>query len=239
MGGIALSVEHYEHNKPSSRLLACADFVRRGSRVADIGADHGLLTIYLVRSGISPGAIAADVNAEPLSTAIRNIGARGLSDRIQTVLSDGLAEIVPDTVDDIVIAGMGGDLIARILSRCEWIYDKRLRLVLQPMSKADRLRTWLYANGFSIIEEKVVADSGRYYTVMCCEYTEQADGLQDDMCAVYFGSLLDCTDDAARHYLKKVEGQLNDMLSGCRAKGDSEGAAEITAALERLKNKEV
>ena len=116
------------------RLLCVASFVRCGSRAADIGTDHAYIPVYLLQNGISPSAIAADLREMPLKNAGKTIAQFSLTDKIQTVLSDGLEKIDKDSCDDIIIAGMGGLLISEILSSVCWVFDKKYRLILQPMS---------------------------------------------------------------------------------------------------------
>ena len=57
----------------SPRLKLIADLVKEGSVVADIGTDHGYIPVYCVKNGISPSAIAMDVNPMPLAKAEENI----------------------------------------------------------------------------------------------------------------------------------------------------------------------
>lgn len=152
------------------RLSLCAEYVREGSRLADIGTDHGYLPIALCQSGKIPYALACDVNPLPLESAARNIAQNGLSGRIETRLSDGLQEIGADEVDDIVIAGMGGELIAAILGGCAWVRDPSKNLILQPMTRHDALMIWLCENGFAIEEQGAVYDAKKYYTVMRVRY---------------------------------------------------------------------
>lgn len=165
--------------KTCGRLDLCADLVRRGSRLADIGADHAYLPIKLCRSGKIPSALACDINPLPLHSAQENIVRFGLSDKIQTRLSDGLREVRPDETDDIVIAGMGGELIRDILSAAPWIRDEKKRLVLQPMTHHEDLVMWLYENGFTIDRQEAALDAGKYYTVLSAVYsgTPRACGL--------------------------------------------------------------
>ena len=159
--------------KPHGRLSLCADFVREGSRLADIGTDHGYLPIALCQSGKIPSAIACDINPLPLRSAEENIAKYGLSNKIQTRLSDGLKELAPDEVDDIVIAGMGGELIRDILSSAPWVKDEAKHLVLQPMTHHDDLIRWLYENGFDIDRQAAVLDDGKYYTVLSTHFTRK------------------------------------------------------------------
>ncbi len=152
------------------RLSLCAEYVRRGSRLADIGTDHGYLPIALCQSEKIPSALACDINPLPLQSADKNIAEYGLRDRILTRLSDGLKEVGADEADDIVIAGMGGELIAAILADCAWVKSPSKNLVLQPMTRHDVLIRWLYENGFSIVRQGAVRDGGKDYTVICARY---------------------------------------------------------------------
>ena len=138
--------------------------VENGVRLADIGTDHGYLVIRLLQDGIVSGAVAADIRPGPLSRArenVREAGAEGVSFR----LCDGLAGISPEEADTIVIAGMGGETIAGILDRAPWTkMDKQL--LLQPMSRAEILRKFLAENGYRILEERIVEDAGKLYSVL-------------------------------------------------------------------------
>lgn len=193
------------------RLSLCAQYVRRGSRLADIGTDHAYLPIALCASGRTPCALACDINPLPLATAAKNIAAHGLSGRVATRLSDGLKEVRPDEADDIVIAGMGGELIAAILADCPWIRDPDKNLILQPMTRHDALIRWLYANGFGIVEQGAVLDSKKYYTVLRARY----DGVQRacDAYAAHVG-ILTPDSEAARGFLLKTLHQLKKQVIG-------------------------
>ena len=87
-------------------------------------------------------ALACDVAPMPLKSAEEHINREGLLDRIGTVLSDGLDNVPPEGITDVVMAGMGGELIARLLEKCPWVKNG-VNLVLQPMTKWDVLRKWL------------------------------------------------------------------------------------------------
>ncbi|MGN1050662.1 MAG: class I SAM-dependent methyltransferase, partial [Acutalibacteraceae bacterium] len=115
------------------RLLLCSSFVRKNSRLADIGTDHALLPIFLAKKGIVSSAIACDIKEEPLSFGKKNIEKFGLEDFIETRLSDGLNAVSESEVTDIVIAGMGGEMIIKILDSCSYKEDKSKRFILQPI----------------------------------------------------------------------------------------------------------
>ena len=150
----------------SKRLLCCASMVQSGSRVADIGTDHGYLGIYLLQSGAARHVIACDLRKDPLENARRNAKLFGVDGKMELRLSDGLEKILPDEVDTVVMAGMGGDLIQRILSQCPWRKREGLQFILQPQSAGNVLRRWLCEDGFEIQREEPVQDGHFLYTVM-------------------------------------------------------------------------
>lgn len=154
-----------------SRLTLCADFVRVGAKLADIGTDHAYLPVKLTLEGKVLSAIAADINPEPLSRGMQTIEKYNLQDKIQTRLCPGLEGICSDEVTDIVIAGMGADTIIGVLSAAPWLKDSSKRLILQPMTKCERVIKFLYNSGFEITEQKCCIAEGKPYTVMCVEYT--------------------------------------------------------------------
>ncbi|MBQ8001684.1 MAG: SAM-dependent methyltransferase [Ruminococcus sp.] len=154
-----------------SRLSLCVGFVRADAKLADIGTDHAYLPVKLALEGRVKSAIAADINPEPLSRGRQTIEKYGVQDRVSTRLCNGLEGISPEEVTDIVIAGMGADTIIGIISCAPWLKDKTKRLILQPMTKGERLIKHLYDSGFEITEQKCCIAEGKPYTVMCVEYT--------------------------------------------------------------------
>lgn len=149
--------------KLTPRLEKVCAYVGRCDTLADIGTDHAFVPITLVRDGKCRRAYACDVGEGPLRNAMQYINDAGLTQRIVTVLSDGFAS-VPDDWDTAVIAGMGGELIARIIS--EAAVSAAQTLVLQPMTKAAELRRFLYENGFTVADEDIVREGEKLYTVI-------------------------------------------------------------------------
>ena len=149
----------------SARLLACAGFVSPGDRVADIGCDHGYLSIHLLANGIASSVIASDINEGPLQSAVRNAEKYGVRNRIRFFLSDGVRNI-PRDFDTLVCAGMGGDTMIHILESAPWLKNTQYRLILQCQSKTPMLRRWLSEQGWRITEESVLRDGRFLYTVM-------------------------------------------------------------------------
>ena len=153
----------------SDRLLACANFVGRGDRVADIGCDHGYLSIYLLTNGIASSCIASDVNEGPLQSAVRNARKFGVANKIEFHLSDGVQNI-PQDFDCMVCAGMGADTMVHILESAPWLKDEKYTLILQCQSKTPMLRRYLSENGWRIYQEAVLRDGRFLYTVMEVSY---------------------------------------------------------------------
>lgn len=120
------------------RLAAIAALVPDGARLADVGTDHALLPIRLLLDGKIQRAVATDIRPGPLSRARENAYAAGVQD-LSCVLCDGLTGISPDSVDTVVIAGMGGENIAAILRAAPWACRNAL-CILQPMSRPEELR---------------------------------------------------------------------------------------------------
>ncbi len=154
------------------RLSLAASFVREGSTVADIGTDHAYLPIYLLQKKISKNAVAADINKGPLERARINCEKYCISHNMTFCLSDGLKDIPLEElgVTDIVICGMGGELIASILDASDYVKTPSVRLILQPMSQIARLRSYLCDSGFKTVGGAVIEAQDRLYQCIVCEY---------------------------------------------------------------------
>lgn len=146
--------------------------VTKGNRVVDVGCDHGYLPISLVREGRVPSAIAMDVNQGPLLRAQANIMRYDLSDYIETRLSDGVSSLALNEGDTLVIAGMGGPLMEKILDRGEDVLGSFREFVLEPQSELRHFRLFLTTHGYGIISENMVLDGGKFYPVIKAVHKE-------------------------------------------------------------------
>ena len=155
----------------SPRLAATASLVYGGGNIVDIGTDHAYLPAHLILTKKVPFAIAADLRQSPLDNARDTVIKYKLQKQIDLRLSDGLKEIKPDEVKEIVFAGMGGTLIAEKLNECPWVKSKNHHFIFQPQSKAEDLREFLYSNGFEINKELAVNEGDRYYITFDASYT--------------------------------------------------------------------
>ena len=150
-----------------SRLLCVAESIPECRTLVDCGCDHGYVSIYAARNGIAERITASDINRGPLDNAEKEIAAARLTGKIKTVLTNGLDGI--EHHDCVVIAGMGGETIMDIISRAEWTKED-CTLVLQPMTKTELLREYLYNEGFGITDEKFVSENGHLYCVIIAKH---------------------------------------------------------------------
>ena len=170
--------------KLTPRLLTAVPYIRGGRLVADIGTDHAYLPIYLCEqrrltpvatpNGETLCAIAADINKGPVERADEHIAAARLSRYVKTVQTDGLNGLELYDPSDIIIFGMGGELIASILSDAPWVNATGKRLILQPMTHAEKLREYLLGAGFAIKGETLSREGDRIYQTLCAEPAEGA-----------------------------------------------------------------
>ena len=151
----------------SDRLKAVASLVC-GQVAVDVGCDHAYLSIFLAKNGCRR-VYATDVRNKPLSRAKINIAKYNLLDRIKLILTDGLCD-VPHDVDDVIISGMGGKLIERIILKQDWLKDKDKNLILQPQTFLTELRENLCLNGYEIENEVPVVEFNKTYCVVNARY---------------------------------------------------------------------
>ena len=139
----------------SKRLATVGAFVQPGARVADIGSDHAYLPANLALNHQISYGVAGEVVRGPYENARHEIQKLGLTDRLVARLADGLAAIEPaDRIDTVTIAGMGGPLI---------------RHILEPNVGEATVREWLAANQFRIVAERILAEDGHTYEILCAD----------------------------------------------------------------------
>lgn len=154
----------------SKRMQMVADMVTKGNVAADIGCDHGFVSIYLIEQNICPRVIAMDVNEGPLLRAKEHITKHGLESYIDVRLSDGIERLNEKEADSILIAGMGGRLVMRILSDHMDKVRMLKEVILQPQSELYLVRRFLQEQGFVILQEDMVEEAGKYYPSMKVVY---------------------------------------------------------------------
>ncbi|MBQ9085637.1 MAG: SAM-dependent methyltransferase [Clostridia bacterium] len=158
--------------KLTKRLQAAGAFVRQGTFVADVGTDHAYLPIALVAEGRIRGGVVSDIHKGPILRATEHVAQYGMEGTLIPVLCDGLSELESYAPEDILILGMGGELIAGILDRAPWVRRSGIRLILQPMTHPERLRSYLAKEGFDILDETLVREE-KIYQIILAEYSGQ------------------------------------------------------------------
>ena len=150
----------------SERLRAAAGMVTKGNVVADIGCDHAYTSVYLCQAGIAPRVIAMDVNKGPLLGAKAHVEEAGLSEQIDIRLSDGLQKLLPGEADTVLLCGMGGLLMIKILSDYPETTASVKELILQPQSEPAQVRRFLHNRGYEITGEHMLKEDGKFYVLM-------------------------------------------------------------------------
>ena len=150
------------------RLLTVAKLIPDGAKVCDVGTDHGLLPAFLYLEGRVQSVCATDINERPLARAKECIDRYKANVRL--FLCDGLDGIDKDSVDTVIIAGMGGEVISGIIDRCAFAKQDSVTFILQPMTGADYLRLYLAQNGFNIISETPVCEHNKVWSVMVARF---------------------------------------------------------------------
>jgi tRNA (adenine22-N1)-methyltransferase len=175
----------------SERLQTVASFVPDGSRLADIGSDHALLPVWLMQVGRVRTAVAGELNEGPYLAAAKQVREAGLESSIAVRRGDGLEVLAPGEVDCVVIAGMGGSLIAHILqagvgklagvgvSGGAGEAGGVKRLILQPNVGADRVRQWLLDWSWVLIVEDIVEEDGKIYEILVAEKLGKLDSANE------------------------------------------------------------
>ncbi|MBQ9687065.1 MAG: SAM-dependent methyltransferase [Oscillospiraceae bacterium] len=194
------------------RLSAIMRLIDSQVGVIDVGTDHGYIPVALAQQGFGGKLYASDIHEAPLNTARKTAADAGVSDRISFQRCDGLTMCPPEEVDCIVIAGMGGDMIVKILDEAEWCMQRRYQLVLQPMTKAEVVRYWLAYNEFTIEKECLVEDAGTLYQVIVARFGGQTI-LSDAELFIGKQTLHEDKDLFAR-FLNQTAGRFEKMLEG-------------------------
>jgi len=219
----------------SPRLQAIGRLIPPGSRVADVGTDHGYLPVWLIEHGISPFVIATDLHPGPLEAAKGSAKRVGIETGISFRLADGLEAVSPHEVDTVVVAGMGSETISGILDRTPWLKTGIYRIILQPQSKIPQLMDNLSAGGFRLTDQHLVEDGGKIYPIYEAEpghmKAPQGGG------RYVHPALIERGDPLLAAYLTEICNKLTRALGGLEQGGGetAEKQAEFALALRELR----
>jgi tRNA (adenine22-N1)-methyltransferase len=226
--------------KISKRLLAAASLAREGVKIADVGTDHAYLPIYLFTSGRVSGGVVSDINRGPVERARANLCDYGCEGAFAALQTDGLSGIEEYAPEDIFILGMGGELIARIISDAPWVKKAGVRLILQPMTHPELLRDYLSQEGFEINNELLVHED-KIYHIICAEYSGKRTELDAFEALFGKGNLSEPSEElyalltrTREIYSQRVAGK---MLSGADADYENEIIEKIDEFMKKENGK--
>lgn len=167
--------------KLTNRLLKIANLVTPNKRLADIGTDHGYIPVYLLNKGVIDFAILADINKGPLENARSEVKRNKLQEKVDLRLGSGIEVLKKGEVDEIIIAGMGGILIADLLEANKEVAHNTEKLILQPMQAQEELRIYLLNNGYEILDECLEKEDFRLYEIIVAKYTGKNTNVEDNI----------------------------------------------------------
>lgn len=211
------------------RLRKAASYVRPHAVFADVGCDHGRLSVYLMQKCMADRGYACDVRPQPLEKSRSLIEKKGLTEQITTVLTDGLHGMENKGITDVIIAGIGGEVLAHIIEEAPFLQDPKVRIILQPQSREHILRKTLYRLGFSNEEEQVAACGRFVYPIFVSSYCAASKELSDY--EAYTGLLPQSSSPLAKEKLLKTANTLLEIAHGMK---DSLEKQEESARMEEL-----
>ncbi len=214
------------------RLVSVASLVRQGAVFADIGTDHAYLPLFLLEQGKILRAVCTDIAEGPLASARAHASGTAVLSHMTFVRTDGLDGMDGYGVTDIAICGMGGELIADILSRAPFIKEPSIRLILQPMTKQEHLRRCLCAEGFDIFEERYSQAEGKFYVTFAASYSGTVRQLTFEESILGVGRIDGCTDAYRGYLLRKRQAFARAAEGKCRGGEDGEQDREAVCIID-------
>ncbi len=231
----------------TGRLLKAASLVGKGTQkfdkiiVSDVGCDHAYLSIYLVKNGIADFAVASDVREGPLASAKANTEKFECSEKVVTLLTNGLDGVEAYAPTDIVICGMGGETVCSILNSAAFIRKHGTRLILQPMTASAEVVLWLSDNGFRIVTERYSLDGKKPYRIISAEFDGEKHALSilDALTGILaFEEDREAYNAFCRKQGRKIEKKLFGIASSCERKElDELREAVLSRGLNSTKEK--
>ena len=193
------------------RLFKIASLLKPCRCLADIGTDHGYIPIYALSKGLCEKAIASDINSGPLARAKEHAEQMGLEDKIDLRLGGGLSTLEEGEADTIVIAGMGGLLIAEILENSPEIVKGAITLILQPMTAQAELREYLSRGGYTLEKEFLVAEEEKLYNIFMIKVGGETHYTPKEL---LLGKDIEADEELLRLHFEKIQRKLRIRLEG-------------------------
>lgn len=218
----------------SKRLQAIADMISPCNVLADVGTDHGYIPIYAVEQHIAKKAIAMDINRGPIERAASHIAGHGLEAYIETRCCDGVAALGAGEADCVVIAGMGGGLMQKILEEGSALLAGVKELILQPQSEIGKFRFYLAEHGYAIVQEDMILEDGKFYPMMKAVHGQMK--MDNPLYQEYGMFLLKEKHPVLRLYLEKSMANCQEIQRRLQANGKAESDARMTELKKEMQN---
>ena len=213
--------------KLTNRLNAVVSLVSQ-RKVADIGCDHGKTAIKLILDKISDFVIASDVNKGPAEACRKNVAKYGLTEQIEVRCGNGISVLKPEEADCIIIAGMGGELISKIIDDNIEVAKLAKEIIMQPMTSEESLREYLTENGFCITDEVLAKEGEKIYVIIKAVTGKGTD-------KYYFPELLGRNDrELINAYYNKVTKRINDKIKGAEIGNNTEESTRYKEILNEV-----
>lgn len=216
-----------------NRLETIKSMVSRCGTAADIGTDHGYVAEMLLSDNTVKRVVATDLNEGPLKRAVDYLTSINLSEQCEFRLGSGLTVLKENEADAIIIAGMGGELIADILDTSKEVAFSAKELILQPMTAVSKLRRYLYENGYKITDENIVREYHHFYFIIKAVYSGDEPEIIDDIYFEISRHLIDKKDPTMYEYIDRVLNTNKKIISSLEKAGN----LEYNKKIEMLKEK--
>ncbi|MEE1012894.1 MAG: tRNA (adenine(22)-N(1))-methyltransferase TrmK [Clostridia bacterium] len=215
------------------RLQQIANTITPCACMADIGTDHAYLPVYLCMTGVCKRGIASDIRRGPLQRAKDTLRRYGMESRIETRLGGGVDTLAPGEADCIVIAGMGGLMIAEILKANPTVFAKSGQILLQPMTAVPELRSFLWENGYTVVSETLAKEEQKLYHILAVEVGQEP--TPPTPTELYLGQrLLTDRPEHFAEYLQKQRRKLTRMAEGLKQSQSEDTALRLKETLALL-----
>ncbi len=217
------------------RMKCICSLVTDGGAVCDVGTDHAFVPIELLRNGRINRAVITDISCPSLEKGLNNVAKNGFSDFVKGVCCDGTSGVELAGISDVIIAGMGGELIMSIIDSDARLKDEGIQLILQPMSRAEELRKYLFTHGFETKPELRVRSDGRLYTIISARFTGKTTPCSSK--TLYLG-VGECQSELDKEYAERVIKALRIKQNGLLEGGRSDDSKALETLISEIWGKQ-
>lgn len=214
--------------KLSLRLQTIYNMIATDSVVADVGSDHGKLMISLYENGVISHGYAIENKKGPFERLKKALISHGIEENIVPMFSDGITDL-PECVDTVVIAGMGGKTIIDILKSHQNKLANVSTIIIDGHSCLPLLREEIVKMGFNIADEKIIKDDDVFYEIIKFIKSETAFYNESD---VEFGPIL--RQEKCATFKEKYTDRINEIDNLLNKNLPSDVVEKLTAEKKKI-----